>query len=197
MSLLPRRLILTLPLILAACADEELQAPTTSFPPLRYDYLPPIQLNVATIEVQQRFIPAGVSPDVTALDPVKPIEALKTMAHDRLQALGTANKAVFAILDATLSQINNVIRGVMSVSLTIYGQDNTQKGYAVATVERTHTGEVNGIRETLYDMTKNMMDNMNVEFEYQVRHNLQDWLTTSTAPDTPVEQAPLERSDAS
>jgi len=37
-----------------------------------------------------------------------------------------------------------------------------------------------------------MMDNMNVEFEYQVRRNLRAWLTSAAAPDTPVEQKPLD-----
>jgi hypothetical protein len=36
---------------------------------------------------------------------------------------------------------------------------------------------------------------MNVEFEYQIRHNLKDWLTTSAAPDTPVQQAPLDQTE--
>ena len=48
----------------------------------------------------------------------------------------------------------------------------------------------------LYDMTKAMMSDMNVEFEYQLRHNLKDYLTSPAAPDTPVEQAPLEQPPA-
>jgi hypothetical protein len=46
----------------------------------------------------------------------------------------------------------------------------------------------------LYDVTKNMMVDMNIEFEYQIRHNLKNWLTSTTAPDTPVQQAPLNQS---
>jgi hypothetical protein len=34
---------------------------------------------------------------------------------------------------------------------------------------------------------------MNVEFEYQIRRNLKNWLTEGAAPDTPVEQAPLDQ----
>ena len=41
-----------------------------------------------------------------------------------------------------------------------------------------------------------MMNDMNVEFEYQIRRNLKAWLTTSTAPAAPVEQAPLDGSGA-
>ncbi len=193
MTSLSRRAMLALPLLLAACGDDEAPETPNAFPPLRYDYLPPIQLNVASIEIQQRFIPAGVPPDVSASDPVQPVDALKAMANDRLQAFGTTNKAVFAILDATLSRVNDVIRGSVSVSLTIYDAENAQSGYATANVERSHTGQARDLRQTLYDMTKAMMDDMNVEFEYQVRQNLKDWLTTATAPDVPVEGTPLDR----
>lgn len=196
MILVSRRAILALPLFLAACGDDEPPEAANAFPPLRYDYLPPLQLNVLSIEVQQRFIPSGVPPDVSAYDPVPPVDALKAMANDRLQALGTANKAVFAITDATLSRVNDVIRGSMAVSLTIYNADNEQGGYASAAIERSHTGQVTDLGQALYDMTKHMMDDMNVEFEYQVRRNLKDWLTTATAPDTPVDQAPLARPGA-
>jgi hypothetical protein len=150
-------------------------------------------LNAATIEVQQRFIPAGVSPDVSRSDPASPVDALREMAGDRLQAFGTANKAVFAILDASMTQVNDVIRGSMTVSLTIDDNDGTQRGFAEAHVDRSHTGRVDDLRQTLYDMTRGMMDDMNVEFEYQVRKNLKDWLVAPAAPDQPVQQTPLDQ----
>ena len=189
---LSRRAILAMPLLLAACgSDDEAPEPAKSFPPLRYDYLPPLQLNVARIDIQQRFLPAGVPPDITGMDPVQPSAALKAMANDRLQALGANGRALFAILDASLTRRQDIIRGSLSVSLAVYDADNQQRGYATASVERTHTGKPSDLRATLYDMTKTMMDAMNVEFEYQVRRNLKDWLTTGAAPDMPVKQDPL------
>jgi len=97
---LSRRFVLLLPLALATCGEDE----EPVFEPLRYNYLPPIQLNVASIDVQQRFIPSGIDPDVSGRDPAPPVDALKAMGNDRLQAFGTANKAVFAILDASLTR---------------------------------------------------------------------------------------------
>jgi hypothetical protein len=142
---LTRRLVLLLPLAIAACGRE----PEPIYDPLRYNYLPPIQLNVASIEIEQRFIPAGVAPDVSNQDPVPPIAALTAMANDRLQAFGTARKAIFAILDASLTRENDAVLG-----------------------------------------------SMEVELEYQIRHNLKDMLTNGAAPDTPVEQAPLDETPA-
>src|SRR3954447_23672005 len=97
---LTRRLALLLPVIVAACGAPE--EPLTNFQPLRYDYLPPIGLNVAAIDIRQQYFPSGARPDVTAQDPVPPIAALKAMAQDRLKAYGTSNRAIFSILDATL-----------------------------------------------------------------------------------------------
>jgi hypothetical protein len=187
---LTRRQALLLPIALVACSEEE----PVVFAPLRYDYLPPIQLNVATVEVEQRFIPSGVPPDVTAEDPAPPIEALRAMATGRLQTFGVTGRAVFAILDASLTRQGNVIAGSMAVSLTVYGADGAQAGFAEAHVEHNQSGEIDNLRKTLYDITKTMMDNMNVEFEYQVRRNLRAWLTTPAAPDTPVQQTPLTQS---
>jgi hypothetical protein len=186
-----RRSALLLPLVLAACGGEEEEQ---VFEPLRYNYLPPLQLNVASIAIEQRFVPSGVDPDVSNQDPVPPIEALKAMANDRLQAFGTANKAVFAILDASLVRQNDIVTGSFAVSLTILDDPGTQLGFAEARVQSRHTGRIGDIRPVLYDMTKAMMSDMNVEFEYQIRHNLKNYLTEAVAPDTPVEQAPLEQS---
>lgn len=188
-----RRFLLLIPLALAACGGGEDQA----FEPLRFNYLPPIQLNVATIQVEQRFVPAGVAPDVSGQDPAPPVTVLRAMANDRLQAFGTANRAVFAILDASMTQENDAVRGAFAVSLTIYADDGAQRGFAEARVESRHSGRINDLRATLYDMTKTMMNDMNVEFEYQIHRNLKDWLTSAVAPDAPVEQAPLNGSNGS
>jgi hypothetical protein len=178
---------LLLPLLLAACGGE----PVQDFAPLRYAYLPPIRLNVGTIEIEQRFVPSGASPDVSGRSPVQPVEALRAMAQDRLAAFGASGRAVFSILNASLIKNRDVIDGAMTVRLDIYGPDGQRAGFAQASVARQHTGDIDSLRAALYDMVKAMMAQMNVEFEYQVRHALKPWLTTGTAAAAPVEAAPL------
>ncbi len=189
--------LLALPLALSGCGSDD-GADQRDYPPLRYADLGPIQLNVASIEVRQLYIPSGVPPDVSAQAPVSPIEALRAMANDRLQAFGTANKAVFAILNASLVQEGDVVRGDMAVSLTITDNDGARLGFAEARVSQRHTGRSRNLRATLYDMVKSMMwdinaRSMNIELEYQILRGLKDWLTSPAAPDAPVQQDPLEQ----
>ena len=188
---LTRRASLLLPFLLAACGGGE-----QTFPPLRYNYLPPIRLNVASFSIQQQFYPSGARPDITDLDPVNPVEALRTMAQDRLQASGTAGEAVFAITNASLTKVGDVITCALSVNLEIYPTPGIRSGFAQATASRQHIGSVDDMPATLYDLTKNAMNALNVEFEYQVDRNLQPWLATASSVQPPVQTQPLETAPA-
>jgi hypothetical protein len=179
-------LSLLLPLALAACGG-----PPPSYPTLRYDYLPPIRLNVASIEVQQDYVPSGVAPDVSPLDPAPPVAALRQMAADRLKPFGPAGRAVFVIQNASLIQEDDTITGTFAVRLDIYTSANSRVGYAEARVSHSHSGHIDDMHSVLYDMTKQLMDEMNVQFEYQVVHSLRDWVVSGTAMPTPVQQQPL------
>ena len=188
---LTRRASLLLPLLLAACGGEQPQY----FPPLRYSYLPPIRLNVAKIEIEQHFIPSSMPPDVTQFDPATPSDALRAMAQDRLQAFGSTGRAVFSIQDASLVRQGDTINGSMDVMLDVYpAATGPRAGFAEARVTRQHTGHIDDLRAMLYDMTKAMMDAMNVEFEYQIRNRLHDWLVSGTAVVPPVRQQSLDDS---
>jgi hypothetical protein len=191
-SRLTRRASLLLPFLLAACGGGERR----EFPPLRYNFLPPIRLNVASFDIQQRFYSSGVAPDITQLDPIHPAEALRAMADDRLQALGTSGQAVFAITNASLIRQADIITCALAVLLEIYPTPGYRSGFAQAVVSRQHTGPVDDLRGTLYDITKATMDAMNVEFEYQVRNNLQPWVLSASATPSPVQQQPLDTGPA-
>ena len=184
--MLTRRASLLLPLLIAGCGEEE-----RNFPPLRYRYLTPLQLNVAAIQVEQRFVPSGAAPDVSEHDPVPPLQALRAMAEDRLQALGGAGQALFIVQDASLTRHGDTINGHFAVELDIVNAPNQRAGYARAEVSGAYTGDLDDLPGRLYDMTKTLMDRMNVEFEYQVRRSLGPWLMSATAVPAPVQQQPL------
>jgi hypothetical protein len=175
---------------LAACASEEVPA---SFAPLRYDYLTPLRLSVASVEVKNEWVPGPT--DVTALSPEPPEQALERMAHDRLFPAGSSGRAVFVIIDASIVPQGDNYAGNLDVRLDIFAGGGDRTAYAEARVTRVRSipGGEAAKRAALYDMTKRMMDDMNVEFEYQVRRALKDWLqaTTPTAVPAPVEQQNL------
>ena len=185
--MMTRRASLLLPWLLAGCGG---RTPRT-YPPLHYSYLTPLRINVSTLQIEQRFVPSGVAPDVSQADPAPPLQALRAMAEDRIQTLGNADLAVFIIEDASLTRQKDTIVGNFAVELDIYNTPTTRAAYARASVSSTYTGDLDDLPSRLYDMTKDMMDRMNVEFEYQVRRSLGSWLLTAGAPQAPVEQQPL------
>ena len=185
-----RRAVLLLPLLLAACAGDE-PGPARTFRPLDFSYLPQLRLNVAQVEVVQHFIPSEVPPSVVQFDPVSPAGALRRMGRERLKAFGSAGRAVFAVNNASLVQVGDVITGTFSVGLEIYTSNNTRAGFAEATVSRQRVGPVHDMAADLYELTRQMMNQMNVELEYQIRRSLHDWLVQPGAAAEPVRAEPL------
>jgi hypothetical protein len=188
--MLTRRTSLLLPLLLAACGGQKQR----DFTPLHYNYLLPFRLNVAEIRIEQRFMPSGVPPDVSQLDPMPPVDALRNMATDRLQALGSSGTAVFSILDANLVRKDDTLTGNFMVELDIYTAPDERAGYATASVTGTYSVDSDDLRGTLYDVTRTLMDRMNVEFEYQVKRTLSGWLLSAGVSQTPVQEQPLDGS---
>ena len=189
--MIQRRSVLLLPLLMAGCDDDE--AAPRSFPAPNYSFLTPIRLNVASVEIDATVPNAGDS-SLAQLSPVRPSDGLKQMANDRLVAAGSAGRAVFVIDRATLQRIQGGIEGMLAVHLDVFaGQGGDRAGFAEARVarRRTSSNTDEDSRAVLYDFTTQMLNDMNVEFEYQVKKSLKDWLApgTSTAPAPPSVQA--------
>lgn len=205
--LVRRRGILLLPLfagalagtsLLSGCADTP--APPANDPPLSFDYLPKLRLNVATIDIDNAWQPATVPTGihVEALSPVQPADALKLMAQQRLVPVGTSGHAVLVIEDASLLQLPGQYQGTFQVHLDVSTSDGTHSGYAKAFVTGTRSiveDSPAAARESLYQLVKRMMADMNTEFEYQIRKSLRDYLQSDaeTAPPAqPVQAQPLD-----
>ena len=188
-----RRLVSRFALPLAVLSLATCGAPPKprDFPPTTYDYLPQIRLNVASVEIDNRFVPASRD-EVSAQAPIPPITALRQMANDRLKAFGSSGKAILVIKDASLIKGSNEILGHMAVELDVYTSDNRRAGFATAEVTQRRSGEIKDLQGTLYDLTKTMMDRMNVELEFQARRSLRDWIL----PDVPAAaNAPVQQQD--
>jgi hypothetical protein len=189
---LSRRWLLAVPLALAACAGD---APVrTSFPPLDFSYLTKLRLNVASVEIDDSWFAPPNAREVGAYAPIPPAAALHQMALDRLGAGGGSGRAVFTIVDASLLRGRGRIDGSLAVRLTATSGDGARSGYAEARVVRTLTlpdDDPATLRDALYKLVKQAMDDMNVEFEFQVRRSMRDWLQTTSdnAPPPPPVQS--------
>ena len=181
--MIARRTVLLLPLFAAACASDEVPE---NFPTPSYSYLTPLRLNVASIQIDDRTPPVPAGDRVMTLAPLRPADALKQMAIDRLAPGGTAGRAVFVIDQAWLRRVGDGVEGRMSVHLDIYAGGASRVGFAEAQVarRRVSTDTSENPRTVLYNFVTQMMSDMNVEFEYQVRRSLKEYLqdTSITAP---------------
>ncbi len=194
---LPLACAVLLPLLAAGCGGERPPPPRVFSPP-NYAYLTKIQLNVGAIEVEDHSVPGGTDAagavDVSAQSPTPPSVALTEMAHDRLFADGTSGKAVFVIDQANIMRDpNGTLNGVMAVHLDLLTARGTRGGYAEARVAKQYVpgSEPADFRGTLYDLTNQMMSDMNVEFEFQIRRSLKDWLVSTANVPAPVAAQPL------
>jgi hypothetical protein len=183
---------LLLVLGVSACGDDT-PAPPQTFAPLDYSYLAKLRLNVGSIEVQAQPQPMGEA-DVASQSPVPPAEALAEMAHERLFAAGTSGKAVFVVDQASIVRgPGGEYDGQMAVHLDMLTAGGTRAGFAEARVARQLVMGSGGgdERAALYGITRQMMDDMNVELEFQIRRTLKAWLVTAGSVPGPVISQPL------
>jgi hypothetical protein len=170
-------------MLLVSC---EGQPPPPVYAPLVYDYLPKLKLKVGSIDIDNAFAQTNTDKyrHVEALAPVQPADALARMARDRLVQVGVSGHAVFIIEDASLIRTDDGFAGKMAVRLEVATADGTKSGFAEAQVSRTYatvdTSEL-GTRDALYKLVKLMMDDMNVEFEFEVKKKLHDYLDEGDA----------------
>ncbi|MGG6428860.1 hypothetical protein ACQ5TV_02635 [Acetobacter ghanensis] len=182
---------LALPAVLAGCAE---QKQPTQFTPLTYDYLGQMHLNVATLDVVDNSVTNPEPGDIGYKSPSPPDHALRQMAADRLIATGNATAASTAhfVIDRAfiLHQPGGTLDGQMNIHLDILNPEGQRVASASAQATQTlHPDPSQDVESpaNLYEITKDMMQTINVEFEYQVRNSLNKWLVD--AGGTPMNNA--------
>jgi hypothetical protein len=204
-----RRAVLLLPLLAAACASGDTTPPLQS--PPRYDYLTPLRLNVLDIEVLEPG--PGPAWRVDPPAPLSPVALAMQMGRERLVPVGTTGRARFMVDSATLirevasagglfAQQTERLTCMIHVRVEILGGDGSRVGFTEAEVRRSATMPDEGPagRARAADqIVRQAMDDLNVEFEFQVRRNLRDWIMTGepgAAPPAVIQQESLEGSPA-
>jgi len=203
--LLSRRATFLLPALVAGCATSE--QPSSSLPPLvtGYAHLTPLRLNVLDIEVMIPGIGPAFRVDEPA--PLRPPEEVARMGRERLFADGTTGRARFLVEQASLlrekmgedsffTTAPERLTCALRCRVEILGGDDRRIAFATAEVRRLFTlGDPSASgarRQAAETLVRNAMADLNVEFEYQVRQNLRDWLRA--APAAPGSAA-VERED--
>jgi len=90
---------LFLSLSVTACEKPLLEV---SYPQLRFNHLPAIKLDVAKIEILEKYQSPLQAPNVEHKLPLAPTTAMRSWAEDRLYAAGTSGVARFIIIDASV-----------------------------------------------------------------------------------------------
>jgi hypothetical protein len=185
---------LAAPALLTACGGDE--TPPQTFAPLTYAFLRPLRLNVGAIDTRVDWAP-GPS-DVASQSPAPPVDALQQMARDRLVPAGASGRAVFTVTNASITDTDGTLSGLLKIRLDIYTSEGQRSAYAEAAVARTtqapDSDDTNAMRAALYSLTQQMMSDMNVELEFQMRRSLGDWMQSAfgtAPPPAPVQQESL------
>ena len=203
MSLLTkRRSFLALPL-LAACATEQAGPYVPPGPP-SYGHLTPLRLKVSALEIKEAD--SGTALLVAQPAPLPPADIMLLMARERLSAAGGSGTARFSIQTARLTRdiaaaggvfnpASENFRCVMRCQLEVLSAEDGVVGSATAEVRRDLTGPVrdDAERAALAErVVKLTGQDLNIEFEYQVRRHLRGWLQLIAEPGETLPQ-PVER----
>jgi len=204
-----RRAFLALP-FLAACAKEQTVGPYVPPGPPSYAHLMPLRLKVGTLDFQEAGSGTAFLVDQSA--PLQPADVMLRMARDRLSAAGGPGKARFLIQTASLtregsasggvfSPASETFRCVMRCQVEIISSDDAMLATTSAEATRAVTGPVRDAAERAElaeRAVKLAGQDMNVEFEFQIRRHLRAWLQLVAAPGEsllqPVEREALPRS---
>lgn len=175
---------------LTGCGDSP-PPPPQVFAPLDYSYLPPIVLNISNITVQNTYVPDPGAATLIGQDPEAPANALTAMLQHRLVADGMPGNGTVTIENAAIDQVGDDYAGVMTVRLDVASLDGRKTGFTEASVSVTQTAPdsdatQNDIRAALYGITKQLMDQMNVQLQYQIQRSLGSWVSYTPNAATPA-----------
>jgi len=169
---------------LAACSAPP---PPPTFAPLDYSYLPPMALNVANLNVVNNYVPSPDQATLIGEDPAPPGATLLAMLQHRLVPTGTPGTGTVTIQVASLGEANGLTSGTMTVDVSLVSADGRSTGFTEASVsasqpEPQSTASPADMQTALYALTKQLMDAMNVQLQYQIQHSLPSWISYTAAP---------------
>ncbi|MDE0796080.1 MAG: hypothetical protein OSB76_10735 [Alphaproteobacteria bacterium] len=179
--------------LLAGCATE-VQKP--GFSQISFAHLQPISLNVARIEMENRYISPATRPNVEHEFPVSPAAVASNWGRDRLRAVGASGVARVIVRRASVVEVplkrTTGVTGAFTrdqseryeavIDMMVELRDAT--GNVRVTVESTakrsrsvsENISLNDREKIWFEMTESMMADLNTALENQVRIHMKEWI---------------------
>ena len=185
--------ILAVVFLLTGCATE-VQKP--GFSQISFAHLQPISLNVARIEVENRYVSPATRPNVEHEFPVSPAAVASNWGRDRLRAVGQSGVARVVVLRASV--VEDPLKRTTGVT-GAFTRDQSERYDAIidmmvelrdaagnvrvtaeSTAKRSRSVSENVSlieREKIwFEMTETMMSDLNTALENQVRMHMKEWI---------------------
>jgi len=185
--------ILAVVFLLTGCATE-VQKP--GFSQISFAHLQPISLNVARIEVENRYVSPATRPNVEHEFPVSPAAVASNWGRDRLRAVGQSGVARVVVRRASvvedpLKRTTGVTGAftrdqserydaIIDMMVELRDADGNVRVTAESTAKRSRSVSENVSlieREKIwFEMTETMMSDLNTALENQVRIHMKEWI---------------------
>ena len=176
--------------------------PIKQYPPLRFTNKTPIYLDVARIDVQNEYQALGKAPNIEHSFPVAPAEAMRAWTNDRLKAVGTKNRLVVTIKDASVVEkalpTEQGLKGAFTndqkskleanlvIDVRLYGDRNVSFASTEVRANRYATTPENisliGRDDLHYSMTRALMNDLNAELEKNMHQYFSNYIHYSYIP---------------
>jgi len=190
---LPRILSIAGLFMLAAC---ETPVVDSKLPDMTFTHLPRLQLNVASVEIDDRYKPPLKAPNVEHSFTTPPASVLRRWATDRLNPVGASDIARLIITDASVTETklkkDTSFTGTftkqqthrydftVAATLEIVGSAGIRKGFAAAEASRSQTTpedmSVTERDKIMFGITETLMRDFNAEMDKNIRQHLAAWL---------------------
>ena len=180
-------------LSVVGCAND---AQKPGFPKISFAHLQPISLNVARVEVENRYVPPATRPNVEHEFPVSPAASALNWGRDRLRAGGSSGVARVIVRRASVVEValqkSTGVKGlftrdqserydaVIDMMVEVRDQAGKVRVTAESIAKRSESVSENislsERQKVWFRMTEAMMVDLNTSLENQVRVHMKDWI---------------------
>lgn len=177
----------------SGCANE-VQKP--GFPQISFAHLQPISLNVARVEVENRYVSPATRPNVEHEFPVSPAAAASNWGRDRLRAVGQSGTARVIVRRASVVEVplkrSTGLKGaftrdqserydaIIDMLVEVRDAQGNVRVSAESTAKRSRSVSenisLNEREKVWFSMTEAMMADLNTSLENQIRIHMKEWL---------------------